>query len=98
MGSPRWPARFSIVAAVFATLLAWGQDPIFRSAVSLVRVDAQVTDGTANVDGLTKEDFVIKENGRTIPILYCSQEDQSLDLLLLFDISDSMFPGIRRLA
>jgi VWFA-related protein len=61
-------------------------------------VDAQATDGTAAIDGLKKEDFTIKDNGLTRSILYCSQEEQSLDLMLLFDISDSMFPGIRRLA
>ena len=98
MGTRSLPARCSLAAGIFAGLLAWAQDPVFRSAVALVRVDAQVTDGTANIDGLQKEDFTIKDNGRTLPVLYCSQEDQSLDLLLLFDISDSMFPGIRRLA
>jgi VWFA-related protein len=96
--SPRLGKACFLSAGVLFALLAWGQDPVFRSAVSLVRVDAQVTDGTTNVDGLKKEDFVIKDNGRTMSILYCSQEEQSLDVLLLFDISDSMFPGIRRLS
>jgi VWFA-related protein len=85
-------------AGILVALLAWAQDPIFRSDVALVRVDAQVTDGTVGIDGLTKDDFIVKDNGQTRSILYCSQEEQSLDLMLLFDISDSMFPGIRRLA
>jgi VWFA-related protein len=108
MGSPRallssWFRRrtvlpISLAAGVLAALLVQGQDPVFRSDVALVRVDAQVTDGTGAIDGLKKEDFTIKDNGLTRSILYCSQEEQSLDLMLLFDISDSMFPGIRRLA
>jgi VWFA-related protein len=88
----------SLAAGVLGALLVYGQDPVFRSDVALVRVDAQATDGTAAIDGLKKEDFTIKDNGLTRSILYCSQEEQSLDLMLLFDISDSMFPGIRRLA
>jgi VWFA-related protein len=108
MGSPRallssWFRRntvllLSLAMGVLAALLVQGQDPVFRSDVALVRVDAQVTDGTSAIDGLKKEDFTIKDNGLTRSILYCSQEEQSLDLMLLFDISDSMFPGIRRLA
>jgi VWFA-related protein len=88
----------SLAAAGLAALLVQGQDPVFRSDVALVRVDAQVTGGTVAIDGLKKDDFTIKDNGLTRSILYCSQDEQSLDLMLLFDISDSMFPGIRRLA
>jgi VWFA-related protein len=87
-----------LAAGGVATLLVRAQDPVFRSDVALVRVDAQVTDGAVGVDGLQKDDFVIKDNGVKRDILYCSQEEQALDLMLLFDISDSMFPGIRRLA
>ncbi len=87
-----------LAAGGVATLLVRAQDPVFRSDVALVRVDAQVTDGTVAIDGLQKDDFVIKDNGMKRDILYCSQEEQALDLMLLFDISDSMFPGIRRLA
>jgi VWFA-related protein len=88
----------TVVVGALAVLVVRGQDPIFRSAVALVRVDAQVTDGATAIDGLQKEDFTITDNGKTRPILYCSQDEQSLDLMLLFDISESMFPGIRRLA
>jgi VWFA-related protein len=87
-----------LAAGVWAARLARGQDPVYRSDVALVRVDAQVSDGKAAIDGLQKDDFIVKDNGVKRPILYCSQEEQALDLMLLFDISDSMFPGIRRLA
>jgi len=91
-------SRRVFAAGGLGALLAWAQDPIFRSAVSLVRVDAQVTNDATAIDGLTKDDFVIKDNDHLQTILYCSQDDQPLDLMLLFDISDSMLPGIRRLA
>jgi VWFA-related protein len=102
--SPPWPVRgrrllpLTLAAGVCAALLVRAQDPIYRSDVALVRVDAQVTDGKTALDGLQKEDFIVKDNGVTRSILYCSQDEQALDLMLLFDISDSMFPGIRRLA
>lgn len=74
------------------------QDPVFRADVSLVRVDAQVTHGSEIVDGLQKEDFVLFDNGKPQPILYCTQDEEPLDLLLLFDTSGSMLPSMRRLA
>src|SRR5579871_3530345 len=89
---------FTLAAGVCAALLVRGQDPIYRSDVALVRVDAQVTDGKNSLDGLQKDDFIIKDNGVRRPVLYSSQEDQALELMLLFDISDSMYPGMRRLA
>ena len=79
-------------------VLLWAQDPVFRTGVSLVRVDAQVTEELKGIDGLTKEDFEVRDNREVQPILYCSQEDQAMDLLLLFDSSGSMAPAIRRIA
>jgi VWFA-related protein len=79
-------------------LAVWAQETVFRTGVSLVRVDAQVTDGTKGIDHLEKEDFIVKDNGSEQPILYCSQEDQAMDILLLFDSSASMAPAIRRVA
>ena len=74
------------------------QDVVFRTGVSLVRVDAQVNGATGGINGLSKEDFEVRDNGELQRVLYCSQEDQPLDLLLLFDNSGSMLPAMRRLA
>ncbi len=93
--------RAGWLALALATGLAvtlWAQPTVFRTGVSLVRVDAQVTDGTKSIDHLQKEDFLVKDNGVEQPILYCSQEDQAMDILLLFDSSGSMAPAIRRIA
>lgn len=84
--------------ALLSVLAVPGQEPVFRSGVSLVRVDAQVTEDGSAIDGLRREDFVVQDNGRPQSIRYFSQEEQPLDLLLLFDISNSMLPAIRQLA
>ena len=74
------------------------QDVLVRTGVSLVRVDAQVNGVAGGVNGLSKEDFEVRDNGELQRVLSCSQEDQALDLLLLFDNSGSMLPAMRRLA
>jgi VWFA-related protein len=84
--------------AGFAIYVATAQDVLFRTGISLVRVDAQVTSADGGVNGLSKEDFEIRDNGELQRVLYCSQEEQALDLLLLFDNSGSMLPAMRRLA
>jgi VWFA-related protein len=82
--------------SVAAALAA--QDVLFRTGVALVRVDAQVNGATGGINGLAKEDFEVRDNGEVQRILYSSQDDQALDLLLLFDNSGSMLPAMRRLA
>jgi len=87
------------IGVLAVSLLAWAQDdPVFRTSVSLVRVDAQVTDGANIVEGLQKGDFIIQDNGQPQLILYCSQEEQRLDLMILVDSSGSMERSVRRLA
>jgi len=88
----------SIGLSLLAAALCLAQDPLFRAGVSLVRVDTQVTSGGEIVEGLEKQDFAIEDNGRPQPILYSSQEEQALDLMLLLDISSSMRPVMRRVA
>jgi len=89
-------AMLAITLAAAAFLPA--QDLVFRAGVSLVRVDAQVTGNAGGINGLHKEDFEIRDNGEPQRVLYCSQDEQPLDILLLFDNSGSMEPAIRRLA
>src|SRR5215469_6551599 len=90
-------SRFLRLLAI-AALAASAQDPTFRTGVSLVRVDTQVTAAGAIVEGLGARDFVVEDNGRRQEILYCSQEEQHLDLMLLLDTSGSMQMSVRRLA
>src|SRR3984885_1227524 len=93
-------ARQPVVGLAILTLATSlsAQDVLIRTGVSLVRVDAQVNGTAGGVNGLAKEDFAIRDNGAVQRVLYASQEDQALDLLLLFDNSGSMLPAMRRLA
>jgi VWFA-related protein len=74
------------------------ESTVFKTEVSLVHVDAEVTDGTRLLAGFHKEDFHVFDNGAPQQILYFSQEETPLDLILLFDISGSMMPKLKKLA
>jgi VWFA-related protein len=72
---------------------------VFRSDVSLVRVDAQVVDsGNRAITGLRLEDFVLREEGRTQPIRNFTTEAVPVDVLFLLDVSGSMRPHVERIA
>ena len=91
---PRWP-----ILALVAFSAAHGQDDVvFRTEITLVKVDAQVTNKAGVVDGLKPEDFQVLDNGQKAPIRYFSQEEEPLDIILLFDISASMGPSIQKVA
>src|ERR1700687_3603886 len=79
-------------------LLCFQETPTFRADVALVRVDAEVTDAIRTQDGFHKEDFVVKDNGQPRQVLYFSQGQEPLALILLFDISGSMRPNVQRVA
>ncbi|HEV8043460.1 MAG TPA: VWA domain-containing protein [Bryobacteraceae bacterium] len=74
------------------------EQPAFRTGVSLVHVDVEVTDGNRSLAGFHKEDFLITDNRVPQHILYFSQDVEPLDLILLFDISGSMRPKIEKVA
>jgi hypothetical protein len=95
-------ARVRAAVRIFAALLsftllsfampAFGQDEtVFRSGVSLVRVDAEVlgADGTI-LENLQAADFRLLDQGAEQPLTSVTFEREPLDLILLFDISGSM--------
>src|SRR5580693_6374016 len=81
---------------LFGLLLCAGvllaQDsPVFRSSVSLVRVDAAAIDTSGRVvPGLTKDDFRVLDEGREQSVVNFSFEEEPLDLILLYDTAASM--------
>ena len=80
------------------TALAWGQDTVFRSDVSLVRVDVQVLDRDHRaITGLTAADFTLRESGTVQEIRNFQAENMPLDVVLLFDVSASMRPHVERI-
>lgn len=86
----------ALVLVLRATTAA--QDPVFHTGVSLVRIDAQATAGSGLIEGLGKDDFQVHDNAQLQSILYVSQDEDPLDLMLLFDVSGSMLPAVRRLS
>lgn len=92
--------RIAILAA-FALLPLAGQDGdlVFRSDVTLVRVDVQVLDRAGQrITSLTQDDFRLRVNGQPAELRGFGQEQVPLDLLLLIDVSGSMRPHVERIA
>ncbi len=72
---------------------------VFRSEVSLVRVDVLVTGaGRRSIPGLTARDFVLYDNQREQPIRNFAAEEMPLDVMFLIDVSVSMKPHVARIA
>jgi len=62
----------------------------FKTGVSDVRVDVQVTDGNKLVKDLTKDDFAVSDEGQPQPLVSFAHGDEPVTLILLLDISGSM--------
>lgn len=76
-------------AAALASLSA-RQQPVFKSGVDVVRIDASVMNGRSAVGGLTKDRFVITDNGVPQAIDSVSLDRVPLSLMLVFDTSESL--------
>ncbi len=86
----------AFVVASFAA--AQDEKAVFSTGVSLVHVDVEVVDGSRLLNGFTKNDFRIVDNNAPQKILYFSQEEEPIDIILLFDVSGSMRPKLERVA
>lgn len=64
--------------------------PTFKTGVSDVRVDVQVTEGEKLVPDLGKANFTVTDEGQAQPIVSFAHGDEPLNLILLLDISGSM--------
>ena len=85
--------------AVLASAAPADEDVVFRSDVSLVRVDAQVVDSSNRaITHLRMEDFVLREEGHPQPIRNFATEEMPVDVLFLLDVSASMRPNVQRIA
>ena len=87
-----------------AAALAPAQEPeksdvVFKSDVSLVRVDVQAVDrDNRAITAMNREDFVLRENGKTREIRNFATEEMPIDILFLLDVSGSMRPHVERIA
>lgn len=83
--------RILLPALLLCVAAAAQDDVVFRSGVSLVRIDAEAVDTSgAVIPGLTKDDFRIRDEGREQKIVNFSFAEEPLDLILLFDTAGSM--------
>jgi len=71
---------------------------VFRAGVSLVHVDAEVTQEGRILSGLTKNDFRVLDEKKEQTIVHFSAEEQPLDVIPLFDASGSMRPMVSKVA
>jgi VWFA-related protein len=82
-------AAVCLVAASAAGLAAQSQQT-FSSTVEAVRVDVLVTDGGRPVRGLQAQDFELLDNGVPQQVDLVSFDEIPLNLVLVFDMSDSV--------
>lgn len=87
-----------LVLCLAALPLLHAQTPTFQTGVSQVRVDAEVFSRGAPVAGLQPEHFLVKDNGRAQRVVHIAQDEEPLDLILLFDVSGSMKKTVERVA
>ena len=74
-----------------ATVLAQQAPPVFRSSVDVVPVYATVTDGAGTFTrGLTKDDFIVLDDGKPQEIVSFSEEAQAISVSIILDTSGSM--------
>jgi Ca-activated chloride channel homolog len=81
-----------ILILASASLLAQqAAPPVFRSSVDIVPVYATVTDITgAFARGLTRDDFVVLDDGKPQQIVSFSEEAQAISVSVILDTSGSM--------
>ncbi|MBL8228084.1 MAG: VWA domain-containing protein [Bryobacterales bacterium] len=92
---------FGLAGAVITAASAQepAPDVVFRSDVSLVRVDVQVLDrANRAVTGLQHADFLLREQGKEREIRNFLAEEMPVDILLLLDVSGSMRSHVQRIA
>jgi VWFA-related protein len=66
------------------------QTATFKTGVSDVRVDVQVTEGDKLIKDLTKGDFSVADEGQPQSIVSFAHGDEPVNLILLLDVSGSM--------
>lgn len=88
----------AVVAMGVVALSAQSPRPTFRSGVELVVVRVTVLDADNRpITGLTKNDFVVLEDGAAQPVRHFLSSDVPVDVALLLDTSSSMRPMLRKL-
>jgi VWFA-related protein len=82
---------------ILALALVSGLAAQFKTGISIVEIDAQVFDKSGIIDGLKQDDFAVKDDRKPVSLRYCVQEETSLDLVFLFELSKMMLPNRTKL-
>src|SRR5262252_1487656 len=83
-----------VVALGVATGATQSQPPSFSTATKTVAVYATVTDGRGRlVTDLTRDDFMVDDNGKRQALTLFSNDVQPITLVMLLDRSSSMKPN-----
>ena len=84
-------AGLGVVAAVAVTGGQAPQNPRFQGGIELVNVSVTVTDARGRfVRGLTRDDFIVREDGVAQPVSHFSSERVPVSLGIALDTSGSM--------
>ena len=95
----RWLYLTLVACGIARSVIAADENVVFRSDVSLVRVDAQVVDrDNRAITGLRAQDFILREEGRPQQIRNFATENLPVDFVLLLDVSASMRTHVERIA
>lgn len=78
------------IAAVLASVTLSAQQPVFRAAVDVVRVDVSVMNGLHPVTGLAADNFVLTDNGVPQALSSVSLDTVPLNLMMVLDTSGSL--------
>jgi len=89
----------AVAGAMLVAPQGRSEDAVFRSDVSLVRVDVQVLDRNKRaVTGLDSQDFMLRDSGEIREIRNFGSESMPVDIVLLLDVSGSMKSNLQRIA
>jgi VWFA-related protein len=83
----------SLALAVGLLLVAsqsYAQQPTFRAAVDVVKVDVSISRGGEHVSGLKAENFAVSDNGVQQKIASVTMEEVPLEVYLVLDLSGSV--------
>jgi len=97
LGAQETPALIAKPAAIESDQPA-DETPTFKTGVSDVRVDVQVTDGDKLVKDLDKSNFAVSDEGQPQPIVSFAHGDEPVNLIILLDVSGSMQKFIDQIA
>ena len=76
---------------IAALCFAQDETPLFKTGVSLVKVDVEVQDAKGvGVSGLRSGDFIVYDEGQREAIADFAAESQPVRILILLDVSPSM--------